>query len=122
MIELFLAGSCGAGLNQEDTAVKRDDILAAFRAHESELRADGVAGLSLVGSTARGEADETSDLDVLVRLEADPARNGFAYFGFIDRLARRLEAIVHRPVDVIAEPVRKPGLRREIEKDRVVAF
>jgi hypothetical protein len=25
-------------------------------------------------------------------------------------------------VDVIAEPVLKPGLRREVEKDRVVAF
>ncbi len=102
--------------------MKRDDILAVLRAHESELRAAGVAGLSLVGSAARADADVTSDLDLLVRLEDDPARNGFAYFGFIDRLARRLEAIVHRPVDVIAEPVRKPGLRREIERDRVVAF
>jgi uncharacterized protein len=107
---------------EETTALKRDDILVALRAHESELRAAGVASLSLVGSVARGGAEEMSDLDVLVRLEADPARNGLAYFGFIDRLARRLEAIVHRPVDVIAEPVRKPGLRREIEKDRVVAF
>lgn len=122
MIELVLVGSCGAGQDQEDTAVRRDDILAALRAHELELRAAGVAGLSLVGSAARGDADETSDLDVLVRLETDPARNGFAYFGFIDRLARRLELIVHHPVDVIAEPVRKPSLRREIERDRVVAF
>ncbi len=102
--------------------MKRDDILAALRAHESELRAAGVAGLSLVGSAARDDAGETADLDVLGRLETDPARNGFAYFGFIDRLARRLEAIVHRPVDVIAEPVRKPRLSREIERDRVVAF
>jgi predicted nucleotidyltransferase len=102
--------------------VKRDDILAALRAHESELRAAGAASLSLIGSTARGDEQETSDLDVLVRLEADPARNGFAYFGTIDRLARRLEAIVQRPVDVITEPVRKPALRREVEKDRVVAF
>jgi predicted nucleotidyltransferase len=107
---------------EENTAVKRDDIIAALRAHESELRAAGVASLSLVGSVARGDAEDTSDLDVLVRLEADPARNGLAYFGFIDRLARRLEAIVQRPVDVIAEPVRKQALQREIEKDRVVAF
>lgn len=102
--------------------MRRDDVLIALRAHELELRAAGVASLSLVGSVARDDAEETSDLDVLVRLEADPARNGLAYFGFIDRLARRLEAIVHLPVDVIAEPVRKPSLRREMEKDRVVAF
>jgi uncharacterized protein len=122
MIELGTAGSCGGALDQEDTAVRRDDILAALRAHESELRAAGVASLSLFGSAARADEQETSDIDVLVRLEPDPARNGFAYFGFLEQLANRLEAIVHRRVDVIAEPVLKPGLLREVEKDRVVAF
>jgi uncharacterized protein len=102
--------------------VRRDDIVAAFRAHEPELRAAGIASLSLFGSTARGDEQETSDVDVLVRLEPDPARDGFAYFGFMEQLAHRLEAIVHRHVDVIVEPVLKPGLRREVEKDRVVAF
>jgi predicted nucleotidyltransferase len=102
--------------------LNRDEIIAALRAHESELRAAGVASLSLIGSTARREEQEASDLDVLVRLEAGQARNGFAYFGMIDRLAHHLETIVRRPVDVITEPVRKPRLRREVEKDRVVAF
>jgi uncharacterized protein len=102
--------------------VNRDEIITALRAHEPELRAAGAASLSLVGSTARGDEQESSDIDVLVRLEADPARNGFAYFGMIDQLARRIEAIVRRPVDVIAEPVRKQHLRREVEKDRVVTF
>lgn len=112
----------GLAPGQENTGVNRDEIIAALRAHEPELRAAGAASLSLVGSTARGDEKATSDIDVLVRLEADPARNGFAYFGMIDRLTRRLEAIVRRPVDVIAEPVRKQRLRREVEKDRVVAF
>jgi uncharacterized protein len=76
--------------------VRRDDIVAALRAHEAELRAAGVASLSLFGSTARGDEQETSDVDVLVRLEPDPARDGFAYFGFMEQLAHRLEAIVHR--------------------------
>jgi uncharacterized protein len=107
---------------QEDAALKRDDILAALRAHETELRAAGVASLSLFGSAARGDERETSDVDVLVRLKPDPARNGFAYFGFMEQLAHRLEAIVQRRVDVIAEPVLKPDLRREVERDRVVAF
>jgi uncharacterized protein len=102
--------------------VNRDEIIAALRAHEPELRAAGAASLSLVGSTARGDEQENSDVDVLVRLEADPAHKGFAYFGVIDRLARRIEAIVRRPVDVITEPARKRRLRREVEKDRVVAF
>jgi uncharacterized protein len=112
----------GLAPGQENTGVNRDEIIAALRAHESELRAAGAASLSLVGSTARGDERETSDIDVLVRLETDPAHKGFAYFGMIDRLARRIEAIVRRPVDVIAEPARKRHLRREVEKDRVVAF
>jgi uncharacterized protein len=101
--------------------VNRDEIIAALRAHEPELRAAGAASVSLIGSAARGE-QETSDIDVLVRLEPDPALDGFAYFGTIDRLTRRLEAIVLRPVDIIAEPVRKQRLRHEVEKDRIVAF
>jgi predicted nucleotidyltransferase len=102
--------------------VNRDEIIAALRAHEPELRAAGAESLSLVGSAARGDEQETSDIDVLVRLKPDPTRKGFAYFGTIDRLTRRLEAIVLGPVDVIAEPVRKQRLRHEIEKDRIIAF
>jgi hypothetical protein len=33
-----------------------------------------------------------------------------------------IQAILQRPVDVIAEPVRKDRLRRRIEEDRVIAF
>ena len=102
--------------------MNRDEIVAALRAHEPELRAAGAASLSLVGSAARGDEQKTSDIDILVRFEPDPALEGFAYFGMIDRLTRRLEAIVRCPVDLIAEPIRKPRLRREVEKDRVVAF
>jgi uncharacterized protein len=102
--------------------VNRDEIIAALRAHEPELRAAGAASLSLVGSAARADERETSDIDVLVQVKPDPACTGFAYFGMIERLTRRLEAIVRRPVDLIAEPVRKPRLRREVEKDRIIAF
>jgi hypothetical protein len=78
--------------------------------------------LSLVGSVARGEDRADSDVDILVRLNQDVGQRGFGYFGQIDELTRRLEAIVGRSVDVIAEPVRKPRLRRMVEEDRVVAF
>jgi predicted nucleotidyltransferase len=100
--------------------VNPDEIIAALRAHEAELRAAGVAGLSLIGSTARGEARGDSDVDVLVRF--DSGFNGLAYFGRVDQLTHRLEAILKRPVDVIAEPVRKERLRRQVERDRTIAF
>jgi predicted nucleotidyltransferase len=102
--------------------MKQDEIISALRSHESELRKAGIASLSLIGSAARGDNRPDSDIDVVVRL-TDAARNGgFAYFGRIDRLRSRLEAILARSVDLVAEPVQKERLREEIEKDRVLAF
>lgn len=99
-----------------------DDIISRLRAHERELRAAGVTGLALFGSAARGEQREDSDIDVVVRLTEEARQEGFAYFGRIDRLSRRLAEILERPVDVVAEPIQKDRLRREIEKDRIIAF
>jgi predicted nucleotidyltransferase len=102
--------------------MKRDDIIAALREHEPELKAAGVMSLSLIGSFARGDADDDSDIDLVVQLMDGSRPRGFAYFGLIDRLSRRLETILGRPVDVVAEPIQNDRLRQEIEKDRAVAF
>jgi predicted nucleotidyltransferase len=103
-------------------AMKRDHIISALRAHEREFRQAGIASLSLIGSFARGDDRPDSDVDVVVRLTDEARRGGFAYFGRIDRLRQRLESILARHADLIAEPVHKERLRREIEKDRVLAF
>jgi predicted nucleotidyltransferase len=102
--------------------MKSDEIISKLRAHESELRAAGVTGLALFGSAARGEQREDSDIDVVVKLSDEARSGGFAYFGRIDSLTRRLAEILKRPVDVVAEPIMKDRLRHEIEKDRIVAF
>jgi uncharacterized protein len=102
--------------------MNREDIIAKLRAHEPELRAAGVTSLALFGSAARSEQRDDSDIDVVVGLIEEARQEGFAYFGRIDRLAKRLAEILERPVDVVAEPIQKDHLRREIEKDRVVAF
>jgi uncharacterized protein len=102
--------------------MKRDDIIARLRAHEQELRAAGVTSLALFGSAARGEQHDDSDIDIVVHLSSEAANGGFAYFERIEALSRRLEAILKRPVDVVAEPIRKDRLRHSIEKDRVIAF
>ena len=102
--------------------MNRDDIIATLRLHEPELRSAGVTSLSLVGSVARDGHRDDSDIDVLVRLDPEAVGMGFAYFGRIDALTHRLEAILNRPVDIITEPVRKERLRREVDRDRKVAF
>src|SRR5580704_13065700 len=102
--------------------MKRDEIIAKLRAHEPDLRAAGVRSLALFGSAARGEQRDDSDIDVVVQLTEEAAQEGFAYFGRLDALSRRLQTILQRPVDVVTEPVRKDRLRRSVEEDRVVAF
>jgi predicted nucleotidyltransferase len=100
----------------------REAVIATLRAHEPELKAAGVASLSVFGSVARGDSGEDSDVDVVVRLDEEASRGGFAYFGRLDALTRRLTDILGRPVDVIAEPVRKDRLRRAIKSESALAF
>jgi uncharacterized protein len=100
----------------------RDDIIARLRAHETELRAAGVQALSVVGSFARGDDEENSDVDVVIRVADQMRRSGFEYFGHLDELNERLEAILGRAVDIITEPINSDRLRRQIEKERIVAF
>jgi hypothetical protein len=102
--------------------MRRDEALAALRAHEAELRDAGVVALPVFGSVARDSAGDTSDVDVLVRLDDAIRRSGFRYFGQIEALGERLRDILGTEVDLVAEPVRKERLRRAIDRDRIVAF
>ena len=104
------------------TAMERDRVIALLRAHEPELRAAGVERLSIFGSVAREEAGPNSDVDVLVRLNPDAKRRGFAYFGRLAELRQQLEQILGCPVDVLVEPVRKQRLREAAEREAAVAF
>jgi predicted nucleotidyltransferase len=100
----------------------RNKAMSLLRAHEAELKSAGVDGLSIFGSVARGEATDNSDVDLLVELSPQASEGGFAYFGRLDDLAKRLSAILGCDVDVVAEPVRKARLRREIEREAARAF
>jgi predicted nucleotidyltransferase len=100
----------------------KDSILAQLRAHEAELKAAGIASLSIFGSVARGDATDRSDVDVVVRLSPERSECGFAYFGQLDALTQRLQEILGCPVDIVSEPVRKERLRRAIERDAALAF
>jgi predicted nucleotidyltransferase len=78
--------------------------------------------LSIFGSVARGDATGASDVDVVIRLSSEALQGGFAYFGRLDAINRRLEEILGCSVDVVAEPVRKERLRHAIEREATLAF
>ena len=82
----------------------------------------GITRLALFGSVARGEATDESDVDVVVKLDADIVGRGLDYFSSLALLKEKLEAIVGKPVDIVSEPIQKPRLAKEIDRDREFAF
>ena len=49
----------------------RNEIIAKLRATEPALHAEGVTGLAIFGSRARGDARPDSDLDVLIDIDPE---------------------------------------------------
>jgi predicted nucleotidyltransferase len=95
-----------------------EHVIATLRAHEAELRKAGIRHLSLFGSVARGDAEDESDVDLAAELDPDAGIGLFA----LGALERRLANLVGRKVDLLPEPVEKPRLRTNIERDRRRAF
>lgn len=82
---------------------RRDEIAKKF----------AVKHLALFGSTARGEAREDSDVDVLVEFEGPATFDG--YMG----LKLYLEELLGRKVDLVTESGLKPRARLHVEKDLI---
>ncbi len=68
----------------------------------------GVARLEVFGSVARGDADETSDLDLLYEL-APGAKLGWE----IEDLKDALSQLFGRPVDLVSKRALHADLRRD---------
>jgi predicted nucleotidyltransferase len=91
--------------------MKRDEALKQLQAHMPEMVARfGVKRLALFGSTARDEAREDSDVDVLVDLEKPTFR---AYMG----LKFFLEDHMHVTVDVVMRDSVRAPLKPYIERE-----
>jgi predicted nucleotidyltransferase len=95
-----------------------DDVITILRAHEAELRAAGIMRASLFGSVARGDAGPDSDVDLAVELDRE-ARIDLVR---LIALEERIGDLLGRKVDLLPEPVEKPRLRANIERDRKLAF
>ena len=89
-------------------------LLALLAEHKPELqRRFGVSRLALFGSSARGTAGPSSDVDLLVDFE--PAADAARYFG----LQFYLEDLIGRPVDLVTRKALRERLRPYVERDAV---
>lgn len=87
----------------------REEVIAKLKATEGDLRALGIGELYLFGSYARGEATETSDVDLLIDPASPDGGIGFRpYFGAVrlieSRLGKRVDLVVRRNLHHLARP------------------
>ena len=109
------AMSSSAKAHSPSQDAERDQVVALLRAHAEDIRGRGVTRLALFGSTARGEAGPSSDVDLLI--EVDP----HARFTLVDLagLERFLAGVLVRPVE-FAFPSRlreRPRIWRRVQAD-----
>jgi uncharacterized protein len=93
-------------------------IITALRAYQQALREAGVTHLSLFGSVARDEAGPDSDIDLAAEFDPAAKMDLIRLVG----LERELGELLGRPVEILPEPVGKPRLRANVERDRIRAF
>jgi predicted nucleotidyltransferase len=73
------------------------DILIRLKAHETALKARGVAHAALFGSVARDEQRGDSDIDILIEL--DPAAR-VTMFDYVD-IKAYIAALFQGPADAV---------------------
>jgi uncharacterized protein len=89
-----------------------DDILQIIKDNRAALVRMGASRIGLFGSFVRGEAKETSDIDILVEF----AEGQKTFDNFID-ICFFLEDLFGRNVDLLTPASLSPHLRRQIEAE-----
>ena len=100
--------------------VRKTDVIALLLSHADELRAAGVAHVSLFGSVARDDAGPDSDVDLVV---GGPPERPMTLFGMA-RAEAALERILGRSVDLTSQQgvERAADFRRRIAGDLTPVF
>ena len=84
----------------------RDEVLTLLRAHKATIMKQfGVVELGLFGSFARDRANDSSDVDILVKF--DGSATWKRYFG----VQFFIEDLLHRPVDLVTHKALRKELR-----------
>ncbi len=95
--------------------MERDRILAQLKSRKRRLKKFGIHSLSVFGSVARDQANENSDVDILVDFERPVGLFEFA------RLKMYLEDVLDRPVDLVTPEALRQELREDILREAIRA-
>ena len=98
--------------------MNRVDAVASLRQEADAIRGMGATALYLFGSTARGNADNLSDLDLFIDYDPAGRFNAFDLVG----IKLLLEEKFRMPVDLTTRDGLHPRLKSDIEKSAVRIF
>jgi hypothetical protein len=94
--------------------MRKDEVLKLLTQHKPELiQRFGITDLALFGSTARDEAQEGSDIDLVVDFEGRSTAK--RYFG----VQFYLEDLLGCQIDLVQKDVIRSELKPYIEKDLI---
>jgi len=97
--------------------MEKEQIIRYLQEHKENFKERyGVLKIGLFGSYARGEQNEKSDIDIVVKLDNEHKRLQY-FFG----LKRELEDAFATPVDLGMEDSIKPLVKRYIQKEIIYA-
>ena len=95
-------------------SMDRDQTLTLLREHREVLaRRFAVVDIAVFGSTARDEASDAGDIDILVRFDG-PA-NSKRYFG----VQFYLEDLFGRSIDLVTDRALRAELRPHVEREAI---
>ncbi len=95
--------------------MERQEVLDKLSAHRAELQEMGVESVAVFGSVARDEADNTSDVDLLVTFNREIGLFHFAH------VRRRLSEILGCPVDLVTQRALREEMRDEVLREAIYA-
>ncbi|NPV02973.1 MAG: nucleotidyltransferase family protein [Brevinematales bacterium] len=94
--------------------MNREEILSILHAHRGELRELGLKRIGVFGSSARNEASEDSDIDMMAEFEQDKLsyRNYMKLYDFLIEITRR-------KIDLLTPGGVSPYIKPYIDKEIV---
>jgi len=93
--------------------LKLEEIKSILKAEKKELASLGIKDIGIFGSYIRGDAEETSDIDILVDVSPD---SDLTLFSLID-IEMKLSEKFNRKVDLVIKSDLKPNIGKRILRE-----
>ncbi len=95
----------------------KGNVISKLREHRDELTATGIVHLRVFGSVARGEANDSSDVDLIANYD----KKKLTLLDMVG-LENRLSELLQVKVDLTPAETMKQHVRTTADKEAVLAF